>query len=358
MLWLTYHWSRLQLYQRNDNPEKISFSILIPFRNEEKNLLECITRVVEQNYPAANFELIAINDHSEDTSEAIVLEAMKIHSQVKLLNIQVGKGKKNALTEGVFLAKNKWIITLDADCVVGKNWLVTLSDYLSKNEKQYVVLPVVFAHENTCFEKVQSLEFLTLIASTAAFIQAGKPILSNGANLAFTKEIFYRNNGFEDNREISSGDDVFLLQKVARQDSRLVGYVHHPDVIAYTDAANSIVDFIDQRVRWGGKSAAYTSLFAKATAGLIVLINLALFCCLILSLFGFIPWWKFGVFFGVKFIFDFVFLLMSTPFYGKEKLLFYSPLLAGIYPFYIFVISFLATWYKPRWKGRTINADS
>lgn len=64
-------WMRLkQNRQANEQPKKIS--ILIPFRNEEDNLKLLLQCLSDQQYSVADYEIIAIDDHSNDDSNAVV----------------------------------------------------------------------------------------------------------------------------------------------------------------------------------------------------------------------------------------------------------------------------------------------
>lgn len=357
ILWLIYHWLELKKFEAKKEYPKISFSILIPFRNEEDYLERCINSILNQNYPKENIEIIAINDHSDDRSEEIIKRYVVEETDFRLINLTSENGKKQALEKGVSMAKHEWIVTTDADCITGKNWIKILSEYIQESKKKYVVMPVVYHQEKSLFEKIQSLEFLTLVATSAACIQGKNPLISNGANVAFSKEVFNQVNGFTNNKHISSGDDVFLLHKIHSIEKDAIGYLHHQEAMASTKATSTLQDFIKQRVRWGGKARAYKSKFSITVAALILAINLSIILTIILALSHQISWQFFTIFFLTKFIFDTIFILISTPFYGKQKLVFLAPILAILYPIYIFVISFLGFIYQPSWKGRKINSD-
>jgi len=355
ILWIIYHWTKLEIFHSEEKLKKTSITVLIPFRNEEENLEKCIQSVLNQKYPAEHLEIIALNDHSDDESEKIIKKYTLQNSNIKLINLTSEYGKKEALEKGISIAKHSWIVTLDADCIVKENWLEKLNQYIQKTGNNYVVMPVIYHQEKSFFERIQSLEFLTLVATSAACIQGKNPLMSNGANTAFSKVLFNQVNGFEGNKHISSGDDVFLLQKIIALENHTIGYLHHQDVIAYTNATSTLKQFVKQRVRWGSKSKAYKSKFSIGIAILIFIINIELILTLLLAIGQQISWNIFLILFLVKLLFDTIFIRISTPFYGKEKLAFLTLQLAILYPIYIFVISFLSFIYRPTWKGRKIN---
>src|SRR5688500_17021379 len=52
--------------------EPVRLSVIIPARNEEKNILRCLQSINNQTYPSSSFEVIVVNDHSTDDTTAIV----------------------------------------------------------------------------------------------------------------------------------------------------------------------------------------------------------------------------------------------------------------------------------------------
>src|SRR5699024_8552851 len=80
------------------------FSIVIPFRNEAAHLPDLLTSISKLNYPESHFEVLLVNDNSEDISEKIVLDFIS----KSILNMQLFQNirksdapKKDALTTGI-----------------------------------------------------------------------------------------------------------------------------------------------------------------------------------------------------------------------------------------------------------------
>src|ERR1035441_6062701 len=55
---------------KSKNP--VFISIIIAARNEEENIGHCIKSIIEQTYPSQMFEVIVVDDHSTDSTAAIV----------------------------------------------------------------------------------------------------------------------------------------------------------------------------------------------------------------------------------------------------------------------------------------------
>src|SRR5438552_3703884 len=92
-------------------------TIIIPSRNEEQNISNCLASIARQKYPSDYFEVIVVDDHSTDNTGQIVRS--QNNQKMKLIHLSGSSaGKKAAISEGIKNAKGKLIITTDADCTV------------------------------------------------------------------------------------------------------------------------------------------------------------------------------------------------------------------------------------------------
>jgi hypothetical protein len=178
----------------------------------------------------------------------------------------------------------------------------------------------------------------------------GWHVMANAANLAFRKEVWL---GLSKDEKSKSGDDVFLLQRIAKQNENAICYLSENNSVVYTNGSRSIKEFIDQRVRWASKSGEYPSKKAKWVGTLVFLVSLA-------QLYIYGLWISASgnalhlVLFFSKFVFDY--WLLSR--FSKEQGIALSPLavffLFLIYPFYFVYVGVLSLFYKPKWKGRSL----
>ena len=105
----------------------IKVSVILPVFNAEKTLKTAIDSILEQTYK--NFELIIINDGSNDLSEAIIKE-YKDHRLKYFIN-EVNKGLIYTLNKAVSLCKGEYIARMDSDDISAKNRLETQVRYLT-----------------------------------------------------------------------------------------------------------------------------------------------------------------------------------------------------------------------------------
>ena len=234
-------------------------SIIIPFRNESKNIVANLKSIESQLYPSEKFEVIYVNDFSEDNS----LELLK--SNFKKNNIRVlsvpedyskNAHKKRAIRYGIENANGNIIVTTDADCIYTEEWLNSIMvsfDSLTG----FVSGPVEFISDDNLFSKFQQLEFAGLVLCGAGLIGSGHPTICNAANIAYRKKVFDEVGGFKDQMNLSSGDDELLMQKISKDSDFKVKFCIEPKAIVKTSANETIDDFFQQRKRWASKGLFY-----------------------------------------------------------------------------------------------------
>ena len=116
------------------------------------------------------------------------------------------------------------------------------------------------------------MEFAGLILTGAGLIGAGRPIICNGANIAYRKKVFDEVGGFKDQINLSSGDDELLMQKIAAETKYKIGFSLNRDSIVKTKSNSGIDNFYQQRKRWASKG-----LFYKNTNLIVMLLLIFLF---------------------------------------------------------------------------------
>ena len=251
--------------------EKHFVSIIIPFRNESQNILQSISSISQLDFPRDKFEAIYVDDNSEDDSFRLALSTEK-PANIRIIKMPGevnGKGnKKHALQFGVENASGDIIVTTDADCVHNKNWLHYLTGCFTP-DTAFVSGPVEFIESAGIFSKIQSAEFGGLILAGAGLIGAGRPLICNGANIAYRKRVFEELGGLKDNMHLASGDDEFLMQKIARETNYKVIFCPNREAVVITRPSDNLGSFFNQRRRWASKSIFYKD--AVLTTGLILI---------------------------------------------------------------------------------------
>ena len=179
----------------DNSNSQISITVIIPARNEEKNIGNCLSSLWEQNYPPNLLEIIVVNDFSTDRTVEVVKQFRQ--GNIKLIHLEdhVGKNsinsyKKKAIEIAISQAKGDLIVTTDADCIAGKEWLKSIASFQAKNNAVFIAAPVKIEADKSLLSIFQSLDFLTLQGITAAAVQQKKHSMCNGANLAYLKSAY------------------------------------------------------------------------------------------------------------------------------------------------------------------------
>ncbi|WP_313155083.1 glycosyltransferase family 2 protein [Sphingobacterium multivorum] len=357
VLWMRRGWFLLSEPNNTVRPT-MTVSVIIAARNEELNIRRTIESILGQNYPRELLELIIIDDHSDDSTSLIVKEYEE--KGVKLIQLnengRLNSYKKLAISRAIDCCHGEIIITTDADCRMGSNWLKTVISSFEKEGAYLQSSPVVYSEEKSFFERLQTLEFLYLIGLGAAGIGNKKPTTCNGANLAYRKDIFKQMGGFKGIDELASGDDELFLHKVAEQYPDRIIFCKSQDAVVYTDAKPNLKSFISQRRRWASKSTKYKNKGVIALGISIWFFNLLILVAAVLALCGvkFVAW---VVLFALllKMTVEFLFIQPLTRFASRNELLWYLPLLSLAHILYLAYIGILGNVGKYDWKGRQVK---
>lgn len=330
---------------------KITFSIIIPFRNEGKNLPFLLNSISMLDYPIELFEVILVDDESNDNWQ---LDKDKWKFQTRLLqnNRKSASPKKDAIETAISHAKFNWIVATDADCVVPKNWLSVFNSAIEKSKPKMLIGSVLYQNRNTFLDHFQYNDLLSLQGVTVGSFGVQKGFMCNGANFAYDKELFKNLYGFEGNTNLASGDDVFLLQKALKKDAACIQYLGNQSVV-YTNSCVSWGELIQQRVRWASKTSAYQSWYPKILGLIVFLTNFSLLISVINAFLDINAICQTLYFIVVKIGIDYIFLNYTSAYYQvKIKNYFTSCLL---YPFLTTGVVILTFKGKYKWKGRELN---
>lgn len=315
------------------------FSIVVPFRNENENLPKLLHSISFLDYPKELFEVILVDDDSEEKFSITNYE----FSITLIKNKRSSKSpKKDAINTAIAIAKNDWIITTDADCLVKSNWLKSIDNFIQTKNKKMVAAGVSYLPKKGFLHHFQNLDFLSLQGVTIGSFGIGKPFMCNGANFAYEKTLFEELNGFEGNSEIASGDDVFLLQKAIDYQPKSVGFCKNYLSIVETTSELSWKALFFQRVRWASKSSAYVDWFSKCLAIVVFLTNFFLVIGCWLLVVGLLSFENILFYFGIKFLVDFIMIMKSAKFFNKR--VHYVLISSLIYPFFTSAVALFFVW--------------
>ena len=229
-------------------------SLVIAFRNEEKNLLSLLNSLAGQDYPHADLEIILVDDHSTDRGFQVLSDALPAENRFVIQLHQSppqSAGKKDAIAFGVAQSRSELILMSDADVQFSSHWVRNMVLVHMQTQADMVCGSVQIVPKKWV-EHAEAIEFSALIAVAAAGIEAGKPNLSNGANLLVRKSVFTEAQSARKDSGIASGDDVFLMHHLQRLGKK-IRFCHLENSAVSIAAQTSWATFENQRIRWASK---------------------------------------------------------------------------------------------------------
>ncbi len=350
--WL--NWKSIPDFVNSNGVPQIKISVIIPARNEEANIGLLLRALLLQTYPKDLYEVIVVDDHSEDKT----VEIIKKFDDVKLIELNkdnINSYKKKAIETGIAHAENELIVTTDADCLPSKNWLQTIAAFKEKNKSVFIAAPVVFENNFSLLQIFQAFDFLVLQGITGASVYKNSLSMCNGANLAYERNSFYDVNGFENIDHIASGDDMLLMHKIWKKYPQQVHYLKSKEAIVSTQPMKTWKDFFNQRIRWASKAKQYDDKRIFWILLLVYLFNLSFPALLIEGFWNYHYWIYLLVLWFAKTMIEFPFVSSVASFYEKQSLMKYFFFFQPLHIFYSIVAGFLGQFGKYEWKGRKVK---
>ena len=338
-------------------------SVLIPARNEQKNIGDCLRSLAHQTYPNNLFEVIILDDHSTDGTAAVVNAFVGGGLRVSCVRMAevphpetITAHKKFAIETGVEKASGELIVTTDADCTFPTGWLAALAACYEEKGAKFIAAPVrIVTRSRSLLSIFQILDFLTLQGITGAAVYKRFHSMCNGANLAYSKAAFDAVGGFRDIDSIPSGDDMFLMHKIWLRYPDSAFFIKSREAIVSTAAEMTWKGFIHQRTRWASKADRYDDKRIFWVLLLVYLLNV-LFILLAVGACWNLWWlWLLGVLLVVKTVVEYPFVRAVAVFFGQGDLMVYFAPLQPLHICYTVVIGWLGKFGSYQWKDRKIS---
>ncbi len=229
--------------------ELLRLSVITAARNEEKNIADLIESIESVNYPTDMFELIIVDDGSDDNTFAAaenILTGKRNFRIIKAENKQL-PAKRGALSIGISEAKHPFIVITDADCRPEKNWLAYYNEmFKEKYDFVFGAAPFFkaenFAGRISCFENFRN----ALLAFSSA--KLGIPYTAAARNFGFRKDAYQKVNGYTNTTDTLSGDDDLLLREAVKHKMK-IGAAIRKGAFVYSAAAGSLREYFIRRSR-------------------------------------------------------------------------------------------------------------
>lgn len=336
--------------KRDDKIKPIS--VIIAARNEEEHIEKLVSALSEQTYPKEMFEVIIVDDRSNDKTFEICKKLMKSHNWLNLMQVKEENpklaGKKGALDHGIRNAKYDILAFTDADCLPRKGWLSAINALMT-DDTDFLCGYSPLIVENKLLSGLKNLERASIFAVIAGSFGLDLGITSVARNQIYRKSLFMRSNGFEGIGHIRSGDDDLLLLKM-NSNIRKRKFMFDTYGVVPSFDKTSKEEMTDLETRRASKWK-YYPVSIKALSLLVMLYYICLIIALPFAIFGDIRWTEYLIVLGSKIFVEFILLFTYLLKQKELKLLNYFALAELLYVPYFIYFGLKGTFGKYSWKN-------
>src|SRR5690606_26756502 len=212
-------------------------TILICAKNEARNLKQNLPLIHEQDYPKDKFKVLVVNDMSDDDTNIILDELSATYKHLHVIETQknnslnVLKGKKNALHQGMECITTELVLLTDADCFPSSNkWLRLMLGKAIANDGAVILGYGAYSSSKGLLNKFIRFETLHTYKQYACMAAEQRAYMGVGRNLLYPKKYYYEaindTHFFNTYNLIPSGDDDLLVSFFSKKNKDIIAYGH------------------------------------------------------------------------------------------------------------------------------------
>ncbi len=321
-------------------------SIIIPVRNEERNIRACLESVLTQTYPRASYEVILVNDNSTDKTATIAAEVAKRFSNLRLFDVPENSdrvGKLVALEFGIKQSTGELILLTDGDITVQSTWVEQVVRHAPADVG--IAGGLTLPKSDSIVAKMQLMDWTFLLGIACGAIGIKRPLSIIANNFALRRAAHDEVGGFASVRN-SVDDDFLMFKDVVGKTNWGYRFILHPDCVNETLPCGSIREAFNQKHRWG-RGGFGVNPFGYLLILASVFTHWVLFAETLITPATAIPLWV------IKCVAD-AGIILATLSVVRRVSLFKNFLLFQVYYLiYIFVMPFRIAFVRDvEWKGR------
>jgi len=218
-------------------------TVIVPAYNEEAVIAATVRSLLACEYPSP-VQIIVVDDGSADGTSAVVRTAFGSHPQVRLLTKANG-GKCSALNLGIAEASTEIVVCIDADTQLDAAALRLLCRHFDDPGVAAVAGNPKVGNRRNLLTRLQALEYVVLNSVERQATEAHNAIVCiSGALGAYRREILLEIGGYPSD---TLAEDTDATLAILRRGGRIV---YEDKAVAWTEAPETMRDFMKQRLRW------------------------------------------------------------------------------------------------------------
>jgi glycosyltransferase involved in cell wall biosynthesis len=325
-------------------------SVIICARDEADQIEANLPGVLAQTYRSTH-EIVVVNDNSLDDTKYLLEGLYRDFKQLHIVELKQEAmhipGKKFPLSMGIKSAKYELLLLTDADCIpASEHWILKMQAAFAEGI-QIVLGYGAYKRKKGLLNRVIRFDTFHTALQYLSFALAGQPYMGVGRNLAYKKELFYRQKGFAAHHHLPGGDDDLFINACATKENTAI--VIDKDTFTYSTPPASIGEWINQKERHNSTGKYYKGKH-KFLLGLYMTSQFLLYPLMVAALLSFDWRWVLGAW-GIRFFVQGIVFFKTMKKLG-EKDLFPFFWLWDIWMFFYYLIFISSIWKKPRnqWK--------
>lgn len=217
-------------------------SVIVPAYNEELVVASTIRSLLASHYK--KFEVIVIDDGSQDNTSKVVKENFGNEERVQLLSVE-NAGKAAALNTGLLHAKGEIIVALDADTLFAPQTIGALAHRFYDPALGAIAGNAKVGNRVNIVTRWQALEYITSQnMDRRAFASLNCITVVPGAVGAWRKALLEKAGGFASDTLAEDQDLTLQIRRLGYK----IGY--EESAIAWTEAPDKLKSLAKQRFRW------------------------------------------------------------------------------------------------------------
>ncbi len=333
-------------HENGQNP----VSVIICARDEAANLAKNLPGVLAQDYEAPH-EILVVNDNSLDEThyllEALQQDFPQLHVVELKQEAKLIPGKKFPLSIGIKSAKHDILLMTDADCIPASEFWIQKMEGGFRDGTEIVLGYGAYHKRKGWLNKIIRFETFHTAIQYLSYALAGIPYMGVGRNLAYKKEVFFRNKGFSAHNHIPSGDDDLFINRVANRKNTAL--VLDKEAFTLSIPKKNWGDWWKQKQRHFS-TAKYYKPGHRFLLGMYAITHFLFYPLFIWSLFVF-DWRIVLAAFGLRFLIQGI-IWFKSMLLLNEKDLWPWFWLFDLFMFFYYLIFAAALWKKPKvnWK--------
>ena len=252
-----------------------SVSVIVPAHNEAARLEATLSCLAAQRYPGPH-EFVVVDDRSTDGTAALVSQAAAADPRFRLVQVSEASRrnapKVNAVRLGIQASGGEVIVTTDADCGFGPDWLEAMVESFAPG----VVMVCGYVETDLppgapLWARLEAADWFSLMLVSRSMLRSGRAYASSANNQAYLRSAFLAAGGFGATARAPSGDEDLLAQRLARLPGARVVFAADRRLRVRTASAGSPLAFLRQRRRWVSRYQHMVHYSPSFVAGLSVL---------------------------------------------------------------------------------------